>query len=92
MTASALTREAILAMPAGPEMDRAIAERVMGWTDLQLVQGSGGLAHWFGKPPGAKALAPITNTLGTSQLCRYLFTALVLGSLPMIAPPVLWVL
>src|SRR5438067_332340 len=40
----------------------------------------------------AKAEAPITKTLGTSQLCRYLFTALVLGSLPITAPPVLWVL
>jgi len=27
-----MTRESILAMPAGPEMDALVAERVMGWT------------------------------------------------------------
>src|SRR3954468_19995273 len=35
--------------------------------------------------------APITNTLGTSQLCRYRFTTLVEGSVPITVPPVLCV-
>ena len=34
----------------------------------------------------------MTKTFGTSQLCRYLLIALVFGSAPMIAPPVLCVL
>src|SRR2546428_13714793 len=45
------------------------------------------------KPPFCgKALAPTTKTFGTSQLCRYLLTALVEGSAPITAPPVLCVL
>ena len=36
-------------------------------------------------------LAPTTNTLETSQLCRYLFRALVRGSSPNTVPPVLCV-
>ena len=39
-----------------------------------------------------KAEAPMAKTLGTSQLCRCRLTALVFGSVPMIAPPVLCVL
>src|ERR1041384_6175892 len=37
------------------------------------------------------ALAPTTKTFGTSHDCRYLFTALLPGDVPMMAPPVLCV-
>ena len=38
------------------------------------------------------ALPPTTNRFGTSQDCRYLFTTLVYGSVPITTPPTLCVL
>jgi hypothetical protein len=49
MPTAELTREAILAMPAGREMDALVAERVMGWTPKPPY------GHWYdadGNPSG----------------------------------------
>ncbi len=43
-----MTRGEILAMPAGRELDRLVAKKVMGWTNIHDADGYG---HWTGDPP-----------------------------------------
>jgi len=38
-----MTREEILAMPAGDDLDKLVAEHIMGWTDLRKQK------HWWNK-------------------------------------------
>ena len=61
--AGELTREAVLVMPAGPELDALVAERVLGWVRHRSKLESG---RWSLFPPGEAPdwMVPATDGAG----------------------------
>lgn len=49
-----MTRDEILAMKPGRDMDVLVARRVMGWTDIEPIG-----PMYVGRPPGMKPVHPV---------------------------------
>jgi hypothetical protein len=52
-----VTRDEVWALPAGPELDALVAEKVMGWQNVQ----SADRLVWLGWPPGVPMVLNYPN-------------------------------